>query len=202
MALRIKSLKSFELLGTIYPQTQCHVPEHSNLQQYCSVNLRACLASRLNITIISCYTQCHNMVTKFSKRDRIFNTHSGRLMIVVTATSSEEARNPAVSIPVATVVSMSAVTLGYILVSAALTLMVPYWTISTTAALPEAFSSIGLNWAKYVVSIGALCGMTTTLFGSLFSLPRCMYAMATDGLLFSFLGSVNQKTQVRNNHHT
>ena len=123
-------------------------------------------------------------------------------MIIVTATSSEEARNPTISIPVATVVSMSAVTVGYILVSAALTLMVPYWTISTSAALPEAFSDIGLNWAKYVVSIGALCGMTTTLFGSLFSLPRCMYAMATDGLIFSFLGSVNQKTQVCSNHHT
>jgi amino acid transporter len=121
-------------------------------------------------------------------------------MNVVTATSSEEARNPVVSIPVATIISMAAVTIGYILVSAALTLMVPYWTISTSAALPEAFSNIGLNWAKYVVSIGALCGMTTTLFGSLFSLPRCMYAMASDGLLFSFLGSINQKTQVSNNH--
>lgn len=142
------------------------------------------------------------MVIKFSKWLRIFSTHSVSLMTVFTATSSEEARNPAVSIPLATVVSMSTVTLGYILVSAALTLMVPYYTISASAALPEAFESVGPKWTKYVVSIGALCGMTTTLFGSLFSLPRCMYAMATDGLLFSFLGSVNQKTQVCNKHCT
>lgn len=53
-----------------------------------------------------------------------------------------------------------------------------------------------MHWVKYVVSLGAICGMTTTLFGSLFSLPRCMYAMATDGLLFSFLGDVNSKTQL------
>lgn len=85
---------------------------------------------------------------------------------------------------------------GYMLVSGALTLMVPYWEISPTAALPEAFSTVGLSWAKYVVSIGALCGMTTTLLGSLFSLPRCMYAMAADGLIFSFLGRVNKTTQV------
>ena len=45
-------------------------------------------------------------------------------------------------------------------------------------------------------SVGALCGMTTTLFGSLFSLPRTMYAMANDGLLFGFLGHVNERTQV------
>lgn len=80
--------------------------------------------------------------------------------------------------------------------SAALTLMIPYYEINATAALPEAFSTIGLPWAKYIVSFGALCGMTTTLLGSLFSLPRCMYAMAQDGLLFSFLGRVNETTQV------
>jgi len=54
-----------------------------------------------------------------------------------------------------------------------------------------------IPWLKYVVAVGALCGMTTTLFGSLFALPRCMYAMANDGLIFKFLGKVNQKTKVR-----
>lgn len=86
--------------------------------------------------------------------------------------------------------------IGYMLVSGALTLMVPYSSISLNAALPEALASVGLPWAKYVVSIGALCGMTTTLLGSLFSLPRCMYSMAADGLIFSFLGRVNKTTQV------
>ncbi|XP_017778201.1 PREDICTED: cationic amino acid transporter 4 [Nicrophorus vespilloides] len=112
------------------------------------------------------------------------------------ATSGEEAKNPSFSIPMATVLSMGIVTLGYILVCAALTLLVPYYNISDSAALPEAFSGVGMHWVKYAISIGAICGMTTTLFGSLFSLPRCMYAMASDGLLFSFLGDVNSKTQV------
>ncbi|GJQ81878.1 hypothetical protein Trydic_g9903 [Trypoxylus dichotomus] len=112
------------------------------------------------------------------------------------ATSGEEAKNPSFSIPMATVISMGIVTLGYILVCAALTLLVPYYKINPNAALPEAFAGVGMHWVKYVVSLGAICGMTTTLFGSLFSLPRCMYAMAVDGLLFSFLGDVNSKTQV------
>ncbi|XP_012282383.1 cationic amino acid transporter 4 [Orussus abietinus] len=112
------------------------------------------------------------------------------------ATAGEEARDPSKSIPLATAFSMAIVTCGYVMVSGVLTLVVPYWEIDPTAALPEAFSSRGIYWAKYVISVGALCGMTTTLFGSLFSLPRTMYAMATDGLLFGFLGRVNQRTQV------
>lgn len=112
------------------------------------------------------------------------------------ATAGEEAKNPSFSIPMATVLSMGIVTLGYILVTSALTLLVPYYEINPNAALPEAFAGVGMHWVRYVVSIGAICGMTTTLFGSLFSLPRCMYAMASDGLLFSFLGDVNSKTQL------
>ncbi|XP_063605515.1 cationic amino acid transporter 4-like isoform X1 [Penaeus indicus] len=112
------------------------------------------------------------------------------------ATAGEEAKDPARSIPQATLVSMSVVTIGYIMVGATLTLMVPYYTLNPAAALPDAFAAHGANWAKYVVSVGAICGMTTTLFGSLFSLPRCVYAMAADGLLFSWLARVSDKTKV------
>ncbi|KAH8294031.1 hypothetical protein KR054_007511 [Drosophila jambulina] len=112
------------------------------------------------------------------------------------ATSGEEAKNPSVSIPIATVLSLFVVTVGYILVSAALTLMIPISEINPAASLPDAFGQLNLSWAKYLISIGALCGMTTTLLGSLFALPRCMYAMASDGLLFSCFGKVNSTTQV------
>ncbi|XP_035734292.1 cationic amino acid transporter 4-like isoform X2 [Vespa mandarinia] len=112
------------------------------------------------------------------------------------ATSGEEALDPGRSIPLATILSMAIVTIGYVMVGGVLTLIVPYWNINPTAALPEAFASRGIPWAKYVISIGALCGMTTTLFGSLFSLPRTMYAMANDGLLFGFLGYISNRTQV------
>ncbi|XP_044728670.1 cationic amino acid transporter 4 [Chrysoperla carnea] len=111
-------------------------------------------------------------------------------------TSGEEAREPSVSIPFATIFSMGIVTISYILVSAALTLMVPFSQIHPTAALPDAFAAINHHWLKYMVSVGALCGMTTTLFGSLFSLPRCMYAMASDGLLFEFMSKINPKTKL------
>ncbi|VVC44440.1 Cationic amino acid transporter, C-terminal,Amino acid/polyamine transporter I [Cinara cedri] len=112
------------------------------------------------------------------------------------ATSGEEAKDPAYSIPVATIIAMSVVCTGYVLVSGALTFLVPYWSIHPDAAFPAAFAGLDLHWIKYLVSVGALCGMTTTLLGSLYSLPRCIYAMADDGLIFKFLAKVNKKTQV------
>lgn len=112
------------------------------------------------------------------------------------ATCGEEARNPTVSIPLATMLSLCIVTTAYVLVSAALTLMIPYYSINPAAALPDAFGALNMPWAKYFISVGALCGMTTTLLGSMFGLPRCMYAMASDGLIFSCFGKVNARTQV------
>lgn len=111
------------------------------------------------------------------------------------ATSGEEAANPSKSIPRATLISMSIVTFAYVLMASALTLMVPYDLIHPSAAFADAFEEIGANWAKYVVAVGALSGMTTSLFGSLFALPRCVYAMASDGLIFSVFGFVHQKSQ-------
>lgn len=46
---------------------------------------------------------------------------------------------------------MAIVTVGYVLVSGTLTLMVPYADINPTAALSEAFASNDVYWAKYVI---------------------------------------------------
>lgn len=78
--------------------------------------------------------------------------------------------------------------------------MVPYSQINPNAALPEAFSCVGLHWVSYIVILGAVCGMTTSLLGSLFSLPRCLYAMAEDGLIFKFFANIDKRSQVRRMH--
>lgn len=48
--------------------------------------------------------------------------------------------------------------------------------------------------AEYVIAVGALCSLTSCMMGSIFPLPRAVYAMAQDGLLFSCLGSINNLT--------
>ncbi|XP_055864404.1 cationic amino acid transporter 4-like isoform X2 [Biomphalaria glabrata] len=111
------------------------------------------------------------------------------------AIASEEARDPEKSIPRATVLSLLTVTTLYLLVTAALTLMIPYYETNTSAAFPFAFDEVGAHWAKYIVAVGTLLGISTSLLGSAFSLPRSVYAMAEDGLLFGFFSFVHSKTQ-------
>lgn len=112
------------------------------------------------------------------------------------ASSGEEAKDPQRSIPLATFISMTFATISYVGVSAVLTLMVPYNEIVAESGLPDALGAHGAFWAKFVVIVGACCGMVTVLIGTMYSLTRIVYAMADDGLLFSWMGSVNQRTQI------
>lgn len=114
----------------------------------------------------------------------------------VIAASSEEARDPQKAIPMATAISLGMAATAYILVSTVLTLMVPWHTLDPNSALSDAFFRRGYSWAGYIVAIGSICAMNTVLLSNLFSLPRIVYAMAEDGLFFSFFSRVNPLTKV------
>ncbi|XP_077410202.1 solute carrier family 7 member 14-like isoform X2 [Vanacampus margaritifer] len=112
----------------------------------------------------------------------------------IIATTGEEAQNPNTSIPYAITASLVMCLSAYVSVSVILTLMVPYDLIDGSAPLMEMFAAHGFLWGKYTVAVGSIAGLSVSLLGSLFPMPRVIYAMATDGLLFRSLSHVSAFT--------
>lgn len=110
------------------------------------------------------------------------------------STAAEEVKNPQKDLPRGIIGSLIICTLLYIIVSGILTGMVPYLSFKETSA-PVAFAlaKVGINWGSAMVSVGALCGLTSVLLVFMFGQTRVLFAMSRDGLLPKAFGDVHPK---------
>jgi len=110
------------------------------------------------------------------------------------STHAEEAKHPQRDVPIGIVASLLICTVLYIAVAAVLTGMVPYNEIDLDAPVSNAFARVGLPWAQFIISLGALAGITSVLLVLMLSQPRVMLAMARDRLLPpGFFGAVHPR---------
>jgi APA family basic amino acid/polyamine antiporter len=129
------------------------------------------------------------------------------------STTAEEAKNPKRDLPIGIIASLVVCTVLYLAVALVLAGIVPVTQFRTAAeALPGmplvppeesvrflnapvayALSTIGQDWASYLVSAGAVAGITSVLLVMLMSQPRIFFAMSRDGLLPTGVSKVHPK---------
>jgi basic amino acid/polyamine antiporter, APA family len=131
------------------------------------------------------------------------------------STTAEEAKNPKRDLPIGIIASLVVCTLLYLAVAGVLSGIVPVIQFRSAAdALPGvpvitpeesvrflnapvayALSVIGQDWAAYLVSAGAVAGITSVLLVMLMSQPRIFFAMSRDGLLPRGVSKVHPRFQ-------
>ena len=110
------------------------------------------------------------------------------------STHAEEAKNPQRDVPRGILWSLFFCTILYISVAAVLTGMVKFSAIDIHAPIASAFAVHGIKSAVFIVSFGALAGITSVLLVMMLSQARVFLAMARDRLLpHSFFGKVHPR---------
>ncbi|KAI3455781.1 hypothetical protein Pfo_012444 [Paulownia fortunei] len=110
------------------------------------------------------------------------------------ATMAEETRDPRRDIPLGLLGSMSMITVIYCLMALALSMMQKYTDIDRNAAYSVAFQSVGMKWAKYLVALGALKGMTTVLLVGALAQARYTTHIARAHMIPPWFALVHPKT--------
>src|SRR4051794_8301646 len=109
----------------------------------------------------------------------------------IVATAAEETRNPKRDLPRGIIGSLALCTVLYVLVSLVITGMVKYDRLNSAAPLAEAFKINGVTWASKLISLGAVCGITTVILVLMLGQSRVLFAMSRDGLLPRGLAKVH-----------
>ncbi|KAF7149826.1 hypothetical protein RHSIM_Rhsim02G0169800 [Rhododendron simsii] len=110
------------------------------------------------------------------------------------ATMAEETKNPSRDIPLGLLGSMSIITVIYCLMALSLSMMQKYTDIDRDAAYSVAFQSVGMKWAKYLVAVGALKGMTTVLLVGALAQARYTAHIARAHMIPPWFALVHPKT--------
>eukprot|EP00887_Chlorella_sp_A99_P006516 scaffold3.g6516.t1 len=110
------------------------------------------------------------------------------------ANSAEEALDPAHTLPLGLLVSLSIATSLYALMAAALVMMVPYTVIDVNSPFAAAFIARGYDAVGRVVSAGAVFGIVASTMTGLLGQARLFVVLGRERLLPGWLAAVHPRT--------
>jgi len=109
------------------------------------------------------------------------------------STAAEETKNPQRDLPIAIMGTLLICTILYVCAALVLTGIVPFDFIDTQAPLAHAMRFIGKNWYAGLLSVGALCALTSVLLIYQLGTTRILWAMSRDRFLPKSLNAIHKK---------
>jgi basic amino acid/polyamine antiporter, APA family len=166
------------LLGAFYVKTANWVPfiPHSKPPEEAASGLTQPLWQAVAGVDPSIY----GMAGVLSAAAVVFFSYTG---FEAVANLGEETRKPQRDLPIGLLGTLAICSLLYIGVSAVLTGMVDYRDLDEGAPISSAFKSVGLGWAADLVSLAAICGLTSVILVDIVTMSRIGFAMSRDRLL-------------------
>jgi APA family basic amino acid/polyamine antiporter len=109
------------------------------------------------------------------------------------STAAQEAKNPKRDMPIGILGSLIICTILYILVAGTLTGLVKYTTLNVPDPIAIGIDSTGIRWGSFLVKVGAICGLSSTMIVMLLGQSRVFFSMSRDGLLPKWASKVHPK---------
>lgn len=109
------------------------------------------------------------------------------------STAAEECKDPQRNMPRGILITLGACALLYASVALVLTGIVPWHTLNNDAPVANALKAVGLNRLRFVVTVGALFGMISSVLVGQYGQARIWFAMSRDRLLPGLFARVHPK---------
>ncbi|XP_060196798.1 cationic amino acid transporter 4, vacuolar-like isoform X4 [Lycium barbarum] len=85
----------------------------------------------------------------------------------IVASTAEEVKNPQRDMPLGIGIALSICGILYMLVSAVIVGLVPYYALDPDTPISSAFAGYGMQWAVYIITVGAVTALCASLIGAI-----------------------------------
>ncbi|XP_052284329.1 cationic amino acid transporter 3-like isoform X2 [Dreissena polymorpha] len=105
----------------------------------------------------------------------------------------EETREPSKTTPTAIMYSICVCSIVYFCIATSATLALPMSPSMHITDLPDMLDALHIYGASSVIAVGGLIGLIASLLGQICGIPRLLYAMSVDKLMFDRFSHITPK---------